>query len=158
MQIYRDRNNMKICLSQKNYLKKILRRFNMQDCKSVSTPLLNNFKLSSSMSHSNDEEKMGMSRVPYASVVGSLIFSMICTRPDIAQAVGMVSHYMLNPGWEHWNTAKKVIKYIKGTTNVTYVMKDQTLLLEVMLIQIMQVILIKVNPPQDMCLFLLAEL
>uniref|UniRef100_A0A2N9IBB7 Integrase catalytic domain-containing protein n=1 Tax=Fagus sylvatica TaxID=28930 RepID=A0A2N9IBB7_FAGSY len=98
MQIYRDRNNRKIWLSQKNYLKKILRRFNMQDCKPIPTPLPINFKLSSSMSPSNEAERMEMSRVPYASAVGSLMFAMVCTRPDIAQAVGVVSRYMVNPG------------------------------------------------------------
>ena len=58
MQIHRDRNNRKIWLSQKNYLKKILRRFNKQDCKPISTPLPINFKLSSSMSPSSEEGRM----------------------------------------------------------------------------------------------------
>lgn len=118
MQIHRDRNNRKIWLSQENYLNKILRRFNMQDCKPISTPLPVNFKLSSSMSPSNEAERKEMSRVPYASAVGSLMFAMICTRPDIAQAVGAVSRYMANPGREHWNTVKRILRYIKGTSNV----------------------------------------
>ncbi|KAH9726513.1 Integrase catalytic domain-containing protein [Citrus sinensis] len=118
MQIHRDRNNMKIWVSQKNYLKKILRHFNMQDCKSISTPLLVNFKLSSSMCPSNEAEMNEMSRVPYASVVGSLIFAMICIRPDIAQAVGAVSRYMANPGGEHWIAVKRILRYIKGTSDV----------------------------------------
>lgn len=80
MQIHRDRNNRKIWLSQENYLNKILRRFKMQDCKSISTPLPINFKLSSSMSPSNEAERMEMSRVPYASAVGSLMFAMVCTK------------------------------------------------------------------------------
>ncbi|KAH9668961.1 Integrase catalytic domain-containing protein [Citrus sinensis] len=107
MQIHRDRNNRKIWLSQKNYLKKILRRFNMQDCKSISTPLSVNFKLSSSMCPSNEAERKEMSRVPYASVVGSLMFAMICTRPDIAQAVGA-----------HWIIVKRILRYIRGTSDV----------------------------------------
>ncbi|KAH9789507.1 Integrase catalytic domain-containing protein [Citrus sinensis] len=118
MQIHRDRNNRKIWLSQKNYLKKILRRFNMQDCKSISTPLPVNFKLSSSMCPSNEAERKEMSRVPYASVVGSLMFAMICTRPDIAQAVGAVSRYMANPGGEHWIVVKRILRYIRGTSDV----------------------------------------
>lgn len=117
MQIHRDRSKRKIWLSQKNYLKKILRRFNMQDCKPISTPLPVNFKLSSSMSPSNEAERMEMSRVPYASAVGSLMFAMICTRPDIAQAVGAASRYMSNPGREHWNTIKRILRYIKGTSD-----------------------------------------
>ncbi|KAH9687275.1 hypothetical protein KPL70_014703 [Citrus sinensis] len=108
----------KIWLSQKNYLKKILRRFNMQDCKSISTPLPVNFKLSSSMCPSNEAERKEMSRVPYASAVGSLMFAMICTRPDIAQAVGVVSRYMANPGGEPWIAVKRILRYIRGTSDV----------------------------------------
>ncbi|KAE8713996.1 hypothetical protein F3Y22_tig00110202pilonHSYRG00134 [Hibiscus syriacus] len=118
MQIHQDRSNRKIWLSQKNYLKKILSRFSMQDCKPISTPLPINFKLSSSMSPSSEEEMMEMSRVPYASAVGSLMFAMICTRPNIAQAVGVVSRYMTNPGKEHWNIVKRILRYIKGTSNI----------------------------------------
>ena len=73
----------------------------MQDCKPISTPFPINFKLSSSMSPSNEAERMKMSRVPYASAVGSLMFAMIFTRPDIAQAVRAVSRYMANHGREH---------------------------------------------------------
>jgi len=58
-----------------------------------------------------------MSWVPYALVVGSLMFTIICTRPDIAQAVGAASQYMANPGREHWNTIKRILRYIKGTSD-----------------------------------------
>ena len=90
----------------------------MQDCKPISTPFPINFKLSSSMSPSNEAERMEMSRVPFASAVGSLMFAMVCTRPDIAQAVGAVSRYMVNPGKEHWSAVKRILRYVKGTSNV----------------------------------------
>jgi hypothetical protein len=70
------------------------------------------------MSPNNEAERMEMSRVPYASAVGSLIFVMVCTRPDIAQVVGAASRYMTNPSIEHWNTIKRILRYIKGTLNV----------------------------------------
>ncbi|RDX72696.1 hypothetical protein CR513_47771, partial [Mucuna pruriens] len=114
MQIHRDRKDRKVWLSQKNYLLKILRRFNMQDCKPISTPLLVNYKLSSSISPSSEEERMEMSRVSYASAVGSLVYAMICTRPDFAQVVGVVSKFMGNPSKEHCND----LRYIKGTSGV----------------------------------------
>ncbi|GJV97565.1 hypothetical protein Tco_1549142 [Tanacetum coccineum] len=98
MQIHRDRVSRKIWLSQKRYVKKILQRFNMQDCKPILTPFPTNVKLSSKMSPSSEEERMEMSRVPYASAVGSLMFMMICTRRDIAHEVGVVSRYMAEPG------------------------------------------------------------
>ena len=90
----------------------------MNDCKPISTPLPINFKLSSSMSPSTKVEMMEMSRVPYASVVGSLMLTMICIRPDIAQAVGAVSRYMADPCREHWEVVKRILRYIKGTSNV----------------------------------------
>ncbi|KAH9672314.1 hypothetical protein KPL70_017673 [Citrus sinensis] len=118
MQIRRDRNNRKIWLYQKNYLKKILRRFNMHDCNPIFTSLLVNFKLSSSICPINKAERKKMSRVSYESVMESLMFVMICTRPDIAQAVGAVSRYMANPSGEHWITVKRILRYIRGTSDV----------------------------------------
>nr|GEW95285.1 Gag-Pol polyprotein [Tanacetum cinerariifolium] len=91
MQIHQDRVSRKIWLSQKSYVKKILQRFNMQDCKTISTLFPTNVKLSSKMSPSSEKERMEMSCVLYASAVGSLMFAMICTRPDIAHAVGVVN-------------------------------------------------------------------
>nr|GEW42722.1 retrovirus-related Pol polyprotein from transposon TNT 1-94 [Tanacetum cinerariifolium] len=118
MQIHQDRVSRKIWLSQKSYVKKILQRFNMQDCKPISTSFPSNVKLSSKMSHSSEEERMEMSRVPYASAVGSLMFAMICTRLDIAHAVGVVSRYMAEPGREHWEAVKRILRYIKGNSDV----------------------------------------
>ena len=48
------------------------------------------------------EESDHMALVPYASAVGSLMYAMVCTRPDIAHALGVVSRYMANPRKEHW--------------------------------------------------------
>ncbi|GJY03409.1 retrovirus-related pol polyprotein from transposon TNT 1-94 [Tanacetum coccineum] len=90
----------------------------MQDCTPISTLFLTNIKLSSKMSPSSEKERMEMSRVPYASAVGSLMFAMICTRPDIAHAVGVVSRYMAEPGREHWEAVKIILRYIKGTSDV----------------------------------------
>ena len=58
-----------------------------------------------------------MSKVPYASAVGSLMYAMVCTRPDISHVVGVVSRYMNNPGKEHWMAVKWILRYLRGTTN-----------------------------------------
>ncbi|GJX29994.1 retrovirus-related pol polyprotein from transposon TNT 1-94 [Tanacetum coccineum] len=50
--------------------------------------------------------------------VGSLMFAMICTRPDIAHAVGVVSRYMVEPGRQHWEAVKRIFRYVKGTSDV----------------------------------------
>ena len=47
-----------------------------------------------------------MKKVPYQSVVGSLMYAMVCTRPDLSYAVGVVSRFMSNPGEAHWAVVK----------------------------------------------------
>ena len=59
-----------------------------------------------------------MSRVPYASAVGSLMYAMVCTRPDLAHAVRVVSRFMGQPGKEHWAAVKRIFRYLKGTSDV----------------------------------------
>ena len=56
-----------------------------------------------------------MTTVPYFSAVRSLIYAMLCTRPDICFAVGLVSRYQSNPGREHWKAVKRILRYLKGT-------------------------------------------
>ena len=90
----------------------------MQDCKSISTPFPVNFKLFSSMCPSNEAEMKEMSRVLYTSTMESLMFAMICTRSDIAQAVGTVSRYMVNHGGKYWIVVKRILRYIKETSDV----------------------------------------
>ncbi|GJZ10491.1 retrovirus-related pol polyprotein from transposon TNT 1-94 [Tanacetum coccineum] len=128
MQIHRDRVSRKIWISQKSYAKKILQRFNMQDYKPISTPFPTDVKLSSKMSPSSEKERMEMSRVPYALAVGSLMFAMICTRPDIAHAVEVVSRYMAKPGREHWEAVKRILRYVKGTSDVALYFGDSDLI------------------------------
>ncbi|XP_071916254.1 secreted RxLR effector protein 161-like [Coffea arabica] len=58
-----------------------------------------------------------MARVPYSNAVGSIIYAMVCTRPNIAQAVSMVSKYMSCPGKAHWQAVKWILRYLRGTSN-----------------------------------------
>jgi len=84
----------------------VLKRFNMHNTKPVSTPFASHFKLSKEMCPKTQENMDYMSKVPYASVVGSLMCAMVCTRPDIAHAVGVVSRYMNDPGGSWWPPTK----------------------------------------------------
>jgi hypothetical protein len=63
------------------------------------------------------EEEEDMSHVPYASAVGSLMYAMVCTRPDIAHAVGVLSRYMSKLGKEHWTIVKRVFRYLRETSS-----------------------------------------
>ena len=56
-----------------------------------------------------------MRRIPYASAVGSLMYAMLFTRPNICYAVGIVSHYQSNPGMGHWIAVKHILKYLRRT-------------------------------------------
>jgi hypothetical protein len=76
----------------------VLERFRMQNAKLVSTPLANHFKLTKEMCPKTQEEIEYMSRVPYSSTVGILMYAMVCTRSDISHSVGVVRRYMNNPG------------------------------------------------------------
>ena len=55
-----------------------------------------------------------MFMVPYSSTIGSLMYAMVCTRPDIAHVVGVVRRYMKNPGKEHWGAVKWIRRYLIG--------------------------------------------
>ena len=90
----------------------------MNTCKPVSTPLAGHFKLSSNECPTSKKDKEEMMKIPYASAVGSLMYAMVCTRPDIAHAVGVVSRFLSNPGKEHWNGVKWILRYLRGTSRL----------------------------------------
>ncbi|RDX74745.1 hypothetical protein CR513_45467, partial [Mucuna pruriens] len=69
-------------------------------------------------SPSNEAEKTNMSIVPYASAVGSLMYAMVCTRPDIAHVVGIVSRFLSNPSKEYWNAVKWILRYLRSTSDL----------------------------------------
>jgi hypothetical protein len=89
----------------------------MSDAKAVSTPMASRFRLSKDQSPMTEEEEGFMAKVPYASTIGSLMYAMVCTRLDIAHAVGAVSRFMTNPGKQHWEAVKWMLRYLRGTTD-----------------------------------------
>jgi hypothetical protein len=95
----------------------ILQRFNMHGSKPVKVPIPIGVKLSADQCPKTQEEEEDMSHVPYASAVGSLMYAMVCNRPDIAHVVGVLSRYMSKPKKEHWTTVKRVFRYLRGTTS-----------------------------------------
>ncbi|KAJ4721450.1 Retrovirus-related Pol polyprotein from transposon TNT 1-94 [Melia azedarach] len=118
MEIYRDRSKKKLFLSQKGYIQKILSRFGMSTAKPIDTPSAANAHLSVAFAPKSVEEKEYMSRVPYASAVGSLMYAMVYSRPDLAQSLSVVSRFMGEPGKEHWQAVKRIFRYLKGTFDV----------------------------------------
>ncbi|MCO5570232.1 hypothetical protein L7F22_023950 [Adiantum nelumboides] len=86
--------------------------------KASSVPLPSYVKLSKQDCPESEEEKYEMEKISYASAVGSLMYAMIATRPDIAFAVGVVSRYMSNPGKKHWEAVRGILRYLKATKNM----------------------------------------
>ena len=66
----------------------------------------------------SENGKKKMKNVPYASVVGSLMYAMVCAMPDIAHAVCVVSQFLSNPRKEHWAAVKRILRYLRGTSKV----------------------------------------
>ena len=89
--------------------------FRMKDCSPSVAPIMKGDKLSLNQRPKNDLENESMKNIPYASVVGSFMYPQVCTRPDIAYAVGVLRRYQSNPGVDHWRAAKKVMRYLQGT-------------------------------------------
>ena len=71
-----------------------------------------------------------MSKVPYLSVVGSLMYAMMYTRPDICHAVGMASKYQSNLGQKHWKAVKRILRNLKGTTKYSFCYQGKELILK----------------------------
>ena len=118
MESLRDRASHRLILSQESYMRKVLLRFNMAGAKPVSTPIAPHFKLSSAQSPQTKEDKEKMKKIPYASAIGSMMYAMVCTRPDISYAVSLVSRFMANAGSEHWNAVKWVLRYLAHTVSM----------------------------------------
>ena len=117
MEIRRDRASRRLWLSQCSYVEKVLDRFSMGNAKPVSTPLANHFRLSTAQCPKTDDEVQVMSKVPYTSAVGCLMYAMVCTRPDLAQAISVVSKFLSNPGRQHWDAVKWIFINLKGTSH-----------------------------------------
>lgn len=114
MQIIRDRQAKTLFLTQTGYVKKVINRFAMDCSKLVVTPLATHFRLSKQQEPVEDDEIAYMRSVPYSSVVGSIMYAMVCSRLDLTHNVCVVSRFMGNPGKEHWNAVKWVLRYLKG--------------------------------------------
>ena len=101
IKILRDRSQDILRLSQESYVDKVLDRFGMKDSKPGDTPIAKGDKFSLKQCPNNDLERTEIQKIPYASTVGSLMYTQVCTRPDITFVVGVLGKYLSNPGMLH---------------------------------------------------------
>ena len=109
MTIKRDRATKTLTISQGQYLKDLLKRFGMEECKPISTPLESGKKF-----HKQTDEEERCDKSIYQQAIGCLTYVLTATRPDIAAAVVTLSQFMSDPSKEHWIGVKRMLRYIKG--------------------------------------------
>ena len=107
-----------ISLSQSSYIDSILAWFSMSDAKPVTTPMITGMFYSKRDSPSSQSDMAHMQKVPYCETIGSLMYTTIATRPDIAFAVSLLSQFLNNPGEAHWQAVKQIFRYLKGTCDL----------------------------------------
>ena len=105
-------NEHHLSLSQQSYILKILDRFSMTDCRPVNTPLDPGARL-----HKGEPKEQIDDPTIFQSIIGSLMYACVATRPDLAHAVTLLSQFSSCPNNSHLVAAKRVLRYLKGTTN-----------------------------------------
>ena len=117
LKVERDRAAQTITLTQKAYIETILERFCLVEAKAATTPMDPGAILSIEQSPATHAECERMQDVPYQRGIGSLMYAATSTRPDISFLVATLSQFMWNPGSAHWEAAKRVMHYLKGTAD-----------------------------------------
>ncbi|KAM2777882.1 hypothetical protein PS2_010172 [Malus domestica] len=110
-------------LCQSHYIKKLLLKFKHLQIKEANTPYDHSETLL------NDSGR-SVAQLEYASVIGSLMYAMHCTRPDIAFAVSKLSRYTSHPGTAHWKAINRIFGYLKRTINLSLTYSEFSAVLE----------------------------
>jgi len=110
IRIYRDRSQRLFGLSQGTYIDKVLRHFNMHGSEKGFILMSSGINLSKTQSSSTNEERDRMHDIRYASAIVSIMYAMLCTRPDVSYALSTTSRYQSNPDNDHWIVVKNILK------------------------------------------------
>ncbi|CAM8922617.1 unnamed protein product [Rhodiola kirilowii] len=124
VKLTRDRTNGVICLSQSEYFAKVLDKFTVVNVKSNIIPLGGHLVFSKKDCPKTEQERMNMMNVPYDVAVGSIMYGMICTRPDLAFSISVLSRYMSDPGTKHWEAMKYLLRYLLGNKGLGLVYRN----------------------------------
>jgi len=116
MSVKRDRRNRTLRLSQHGYIEKVLREFGMwENTNAVATPMNTSGKLEPMPEDYKATEELCSW---YSRAIGSLMYAMLGTRPDIAFAVSVCSRYLANPGEPHRKAVKHIMRYLRGSIDL----------------------------------------
>ena len=115
--VTRDRARRRITIDQAAYVDSILERFNLQECKGATTPMVQGVKLAKT----SITDKLA-DPVVYQQQIGCTMYAMLCTRPDIAYAVSQLSQFGSNPSETHQRALIRLLQYLQSTKDfsITY--------------------------------------
>ena len=125
IKISRDSSG-RITLNQSKYIDDVMARFGLQNAHSEPTPMKQGLKLTKAMSPTTPDDIAKCAKFPYREIVGSLMYLMISTRPDIAYAVGQLSMFLNNAGPEHHAAALHLLRYCKGSKDLSITYSPNT--------------------------------
>ncbi|GKB35203.1 hypothetical protein Tco_0980224 [Tanacetum coccineum] len=124
IKIYRDRSKRLIGLCQSSYIEKFLKRFHMENSKRGTIPMQEKQKLSKSQGASTRAEIQRMQNIPYASAIGSIMYAVRCTLPDVVFDQNIASRFQQTLSDIHWTTVQNVLKYLRNTKDMFLVYGD----------------------------------
>ncbi|KAK9053671.1 hypothetical protein SSX86_024745 [Deinandra increscens subsp. villosa] len=90
----------------------------MSNSKKGAVPLTKGTILDKSQAPKTEREISQMASIPFASAIGSIMYAMLCTRPDVSYALSVTSRYQQTPGLAHWTAVKNILKYLRNTTDM----------------------------------------
>ena len=118
LEIERNRTARTLKVHQETFCKTVLERFSMSDCVPAATPLADDsVQLNRGQGPTTAEGVRDMEQYPYRALVGSVMYLMVATRPDLAYAIGRLGSFLCNPGLVHWEAALRVLRYLRGSTS-----------------------------------------
>jgi hypothetical protein len=115
LEIVRDRERRTLSLSQRPYITSLAAKYHMENPNPLTIPLDPSLILRKSQSPQTEEERREMVGVPYAQLLGGLLWVMLLTRPDLSFSVVRLAQYAANPGRQHWSALKRVLAYTVST-------------------------------------------
>ena len=117
IEYYQNPETKAVEMMRRKYILDRLEKFGMMEAKPAATPLETKQKLSKT------DESHGVSETEYRSLIGSLMYAAVGTRPDIAYAISTLSAFCHDPKYTHWHAAKRVLRYLKGTSALGLIFK-----------------------------------
>jgi hypothetical protein len=93
----------------------------MEDSKKGFLPIMKGVPLSATQCPTTKKEKSVMANIPYASAIGSIMYAMLSTRPDVALALSLANRFQSNPGVPHWSAFKNILKFLRRTKDMVLV-------------------------------------